>query len=153
MEGMDKPARGARLAEQTAGAVGSWTFIGAQAGVMALWVLINTLQLTHVVHFDTYPFVFLNLAMSAEAAFTGPVLLIAANVGAGRDRAQAARTEALAELNERQAEMLTTLVGHVEQIAQADHVEHGRLLLEQSALLKELHSHTTCAGHTTVGDA
>jgi uncharacterized membrane protein len=86
---------GARLAEQVANAVGSWTFIKAQAGAMALWVLVNVLQATGAIHFDPYPFVFLNLAMSAEAAFTGPVLLIAANFAAGRDRAQAARIEQL----------------------------------------------------------
>lgn len=36
-----------------------------------------------------------NIVMSAEAAFTGPVLLIAANVGAARDHQQAARMERL----------------------------------------------------------
>jgi hypothetical protein len=38
--------------------------------------------------------------MSAEAAFTGPVLLIAANVGAARDHCQADRFEHLVAQNE-----------------------------------------------------
>lgn len=100
---------GQRLAERVAAAVGSWRFIGAQAGVMAVWVLINTLALFRVIHFDTYPFVFLNLAMSAEAAFTGPVLLIAANAGALRDHAQYDRIEHLVTQNEQLTERLATL--------------------------------------------
>lgn len=91
-EGGDLTA-GQRLAEHAAGAIGSWRFIGAQAVVMALWIVLNTAIV--LFRWDAYPFVFLNLAMSAEAAFTGPVLLIAANVGAQRDHAQAARMERL----------------------------------------------------------
>ena len=102
-------ADGQRVAERTASLIGSWRFIGAQAGVMAVWVLINTLALFRVIHFDAYPFVFLNLAMSAEAAFTGPVLLIAANAGALRDHAQYDRIEHLVAQNERLTERLATL--------------------------------------------
>jgi uncharacterized membrane protein len=97
---------GQLVAEHVAGAIGSWRFIGAQATAMAIWVLINTLVFTQAIRFDGYPFVFLNLAMSAEAAFTGPILLIAANVGAIRDRAQTARIEALAAKNEGLEEQL-----------------------------------------------
>lgn len=79
-------SQGELLAERMANAIGSWAFILGQAFVMALWIGFNTLQATQVLHWDQYPFVFLNLAMSAEAAFTGPVLLIAANIGSRRDR-------------------------------------------------------------------
>ena len=84
---------GQRLAELVAARVGSWGFIGAQSLVMLCWVTVNTLALFGAIHFDSYPFVFLNLAMSAEAAFTGPILLIAANAGAQRDHKQAERME------------------------------------------------------------
>lgn len=84
---------GQRVAEHVAAGIGSWRFIGAQAGLMAIWVLVNTLQFTGAIHFDAFPFVFLNLTMSAEAAFTGPMMLIAANVGAVRDHRQYDRME------------------------------------------------------------
>lgn len=46
---------------------------------MALWVLVNTILLL-VPHFDPYPFIFLNLAMSAEAAFATPIILMSGKV-------------------------------------------------------------------------
>jgi uncharacterized membrane protein len=36
-------ATGQHLAEQVAGGVGSWGFIGAQALIMITWILINAL--------------------------------------------------------------------------------------------------------------
>lgn len=114
-------AFGVRLAARVSDAVGRWSFIVAQAVVMAVWVAFNVLVLTERLRFDPYPFVLLNLGMSAEAAFTGPILLIAANVAAGRDRR-------LAEQTERLAEQSATILDTVARVAQADHVEHGRLL-------------------------
>lgn len=86
---------GQHFAEVVAARLGSWGFIAAQALLMASWVVVNTIFLFASIRFDSYPFVFLNLAMSAEAAFTGPILLIAANAGAQRDHKQAERMAAL----------------------------------------------------------
>src|SRR5437667_12559472 len=60
---------GDRIADRVASFIGSWTFIIGQAGIMAVWVVVNSLALFGVIRFDEYPFVFLNLFMSAEAAF------------------------------------------------------------------------------------
>lgn len=54
---------------------------------MAMWVFGNAL--IYVFHFDPYPFVFLNLFMSAEAAFSTPIILMSQNRSAARDRAKA----------------------------------------------------------------
>jgi uncharacterized membrane protein len=44
-------ANGQHPAEQVAGGVGSWAFIGAQAAIIMLtWVLINALAITRIVH-------------------------------------------------------------------------------------------------------
>lgn len=53
----DGVSAGQQIAERVAGGVGSWAFIGAQAALMALWVLVNTLTFTGALHFDQYPFV------------------------------------------------------------------------------------------------
>lgn len=142
--------RGQRAAETVASTVGSWRFIIAQAVVMGIWVLLNSLQATHTIHFDTFPFVFLNLAMSAEAAFASPVLLIAANVAAARSQQQTDRIEALTEQSARSGEHMEHLATRIDDLAegmatllQADHVEHGRML-------RDLHAHTVCDGHTVI---
>lgn len=82
----DQLTFGEKLADQVASSIGSWNFIVIQAGIMVLWVLFNVLTLFQVFHFDSYPFVFLNLAMSAEAAFSGPVIMMSQNRQAAKDR-------------------------------------------------------------------
>ncbi len=149
--GSDGVSDGQLLAERVAGAVGSWGFIGAQAALMALWVLINTLAFTGALHFDQYPFVFLNLAMSAEAAFTGPVLLIAANFGAVRDHQQADRIERLGSQNEQLTEQNEQLVQRLVSMEQLldQHVSeslrtHTIELQELGTLLRAVHA-AVCA--------
>lgn len=106
----DGLTRGDRVAQHTAERIGSWGFIITQACLMAFWVTWNTLALTGHLHFDSYPFIFLNLAMSAEAAFATPLLLIAANVAAIRDRAQINRIESIEmKLDGHEREELTIL--------------------------------------------
>ena len=80
---------GDRIADRVASFIGSWTFIIGQAGLMAVWVVVNSLALFGVIRFDEYPFVFLNLFMSAEAAFATPLILMSQNRSADRDRVHA----------------------------------------------------------------
>jgi uncharacterized membrane protein len=83
---------GQRLAEHAAALIGSWRFLLVQACLLALWVLVNGLRITG---FDPPPFILLNLLLSFQAGFTGPILLIAANVGAIKDHRQYDRMESL----------------------------------------------------------
>lgn len=99
---------GQLLAERVAAFVGSWWFLGGQAFFLFLWLVYNTLQFT--THFDPPPYILLNLLLSFQAAFTGPVLLIAANVGALRDHQQADRIERLGAQNEQLAQQNEELV-------------------------------------------
>ena len=80
---------GDRIADRVAAFIGSWAFIIGQSGVMVVWVLVNTLALFGFLRFDEYPFVFLNLFMSAEAAFATPLILMSQNRSAERDREHA----------------------------------------------------------------
>jgi len=119
---------------------------------MVCWVLFNTLEASRVIHFDQYPFVFLNLAMSAEAAFTGPILLIAANAGAVRDHKQANRVEQLVTQNEQLEERNKSLVErlvNVEQLLE-EHVRsslelHTAELRDLKSLLQDVHSTLGCS--------
>ena len=141
---------GQHLAEQVAGGVGSWGFIGSQALIMLAWVLINALAITRIVHFDPFPFIFLNLALSAEAAFTGPILLIAANAGAARDHRQAARIEQLAaqnmQLEEQSEGLVEQLVGierMIDQHVARSIAAHSTEIHAVYALTRELHRQIT----------
>ena len=68
---------GQRAAEVVASRVGSWPFIIWQSVVLAAWVAWNAAGPAY--RWDTYPFVFLNLMLSFQAAYTGPIVMIAQN--------------------------------------------------------------------------
>jgi uncharacterized membrane protein len=51
---------------------------------MGLWFFLNTVVWFY--HWDNYPFVFLNIAMSAETAFSAPVIMMSQNRQAEKDR-------------------------------------------------------------------
>jgi uncharacterized membrane protein len=80
---------GDRIADRVAAFIGSWKFIIGQTAIMVVWIVVNTLALFGVIRFDEYPFVFLNLFMSAEAAFATPLILMSQNRSAERDRGHA----------------------------------------------------------------
>src|SRR5579859_1995588 len=82
---IDQATLGQRTAEQMARVIGSWRFLIIQSTLLAGWIVFNTYALV-VVHWDPAPFILLNLMLSFQAAYTGPVLLIAANRSAERDR-------------------------------------------------------------------
>ena len=77
---------GERLADGIASFIGSWKFLIVQTILVATWITINTLQVTGRIHLDPYPYILLNLAFSTQAAYTGPVLLLAGNRQAQKDR-------------------------------------------------------------------
>lgn len=76
--------RGQRAADAVASFMGSWKFVITQAAVMVIWFAVNAIA--WAVSWDPYPFILLNLAMSAEAAFATPLLLMSQNRAAQLDR-------------------------------------------------------------------
>lgn len=79
---------GQRLADNIADFGGSWRFIGIFAGVLLLWVAVNTtFFLTKP--FDPYPYIFLNLVLSCLAAIQAPVIMMSQNRQEEKDRLRA----------------------------------------------------------------
>lgn len=82
---------GQRVADQVAAFGGSWTFIFLFAGVLGLWVVLNTFILAwHGAAFDPYPYILLNLFLSMLAALQAPVIMMSQNRQAVKDRLDAA---------------------------------------------------------------
>jgi len=75
---------GEMLADQIAAGVGSWTFLILQTFAVLCWITLNVVGL--VKHWDPFPFILLNLLFSVQAAYTGPILLLAGNRQAQKDR-------------------------------------------------------------------
>ncbi|MGC1718059.1 MAG: DUF1003 domain-containing protein [Isosphaeraceae bacterium] len=70
-------SRGERVADRIATWVGSWTFIIAQTFILVLWIILNWIAWTN--HWDPYPFILLNLALSFQSAYAAPILMISQN--------------------------------------------------------------------------
>jgi uncharacterized membrane protein len=67
--------------------LGSWRFIGYMTLAIAAWVLWNTLA-PEDLRVDGYPFLFLTLVLSLQASYAAPLILLAQNRQADRDRVQ-----------------------------------------------------------------
>jgi uncharacterized membrane protein len=77
--------RGERIADQVSAAIGSWYFIIIQSILLLFWVYINSVEFfTH--KWDLYPFILLNLVLSFQATYAGPIVLLAGNRHAQKDR-------------------------------------------------------------------
>ena len=64
---------------------GSWTFLFFFFFILTLWILLNTWLLLKK-PFDPFPFILLNLALSCLASVQAPIILMAQNRQAERDR-------------------------------------------------------------------
>ena len=75
---------GDRVADRFAATMGSWRFIIIQSCILVIWVALNVTA--YVQRWDPYPFILLNLAFSTQAAYAAPLILLAQNRQAERDR-------------------------------------------------------------------
>ena len=79
---------GERIADKVAKFGGSWTFIIIFGSFLMIWMGVNSWILLQKA-FDPYPFILLNLALSALAALQAPVIMMSQNRQAEKDRLQA----------------------------------------------------------------
>jgi uncharacterized membrane protein len=126
-----------RVSERVARFLGSWRFLGYMTLVISAWVAWNTLAPERL-RVDSYPFLFLTLVLSLQASYAAPLILLAQNRQADRDRVQFKedrdRTERLiadAEYMSREVAALRLAIGEV---ATRDYLRS-----ELRSLLEEFH--------------
>jgi uncharacterized membrane protein len=95
-----------RLSEQFARFLGTARFLVYMTGFIAVWVAWNLLAPRPLV-FDPYPFIFLTLVLSLQASYAAPLILLAQNRQADRDRVQTERDRLATERNQAEVEYLT----------------------------------------------
>ncbi|HVQ96865.1 MAG TPA: DUF1003 domain-containing protein [Mycobacteriales bacterium] len=74
-----------RFAETIARFIGTARFLVLQTIVVIVWVVWN-IVVPDRMRFDEYPFIFLTLALSLQAAYAAPLILLAQNRQDDRDR-------------------------------------------------------------------
>ena len=107
------------FAESFARYMGTARFLMWMTAVVIIWVLWNWLTPDDA-HFDAYPFIFLTLALSLQASYAAPLILLAQNRQEARDRVIAeqdrqadARAHADMEFLAREVASLRMAVGEV----------------------------------------
>ena len=78
-----------RFAERLARFLGTGRYIVAQTIFVIIWIAINLTAAS--LRWDPYPFILLNLAFSTQAAYAAPLILLAQNRQADRDREEVER--------------------------------------------------------------
>ena len=73
-----------RFSEAIARNLGTARFLVIQSAVVVLWIIVNITAAS--LRWDPYPFILLNLAFSTQAAYAAPLILLAQNRQAERDR-------------------------------------------------------------------
>lgn len=68
---------GQKIADTVAATMGSWTFIIIQSAILLVWIVLNITA--YVQQWDPYPFILLNLALSFQAAYAAPFIMMSQN--------------------------------------------------------------------------
>jgi uncharacterized membrane protein len=87
----DRPADtltvGQKIADQVAATMGSWKFIIIQSAILLVWIVLNVTAF--IQKWDPYPFILLNLALSFQAAYAAPFIMMSQNRQQDIDRKEA----------------------------------------------------------------
>jgi uncharacterized membrane protein len=133
-----------RLSENFARFLGTARFLVYMTFFVGFWVVWNSLAPTNM-RWDTYPFIFLTLILSLQASYAAPLILLAQNRQADRDRIQVSEDRARNERSIADTEYLTrelaSLRNALGEVATRDFLrnELGDMLDE---VLKELRGNT-----------
>src|SRR5713226_3232121 len=125
---------GQRVADRVALLVGSWPFIIVQSGLFLVWVALNIYLVVNVIKqpgflkaWDPYPFILLNLVLSFQAAYTGPVVMMSQNRQGEKDRLAAQNDY---EINQKAEEEIEVIMKHL--------AHQDRLILDAISRLEGL---------------
>jgi uncharacterized membrane protein len=129
-----RPALGQRIADAVAAVMGSWSFIIVQSAILFVWITANVAGAMR--GWDPYPFILLNLALSFQAAYAAPVILMSQNRQQDIDRKAAENDYRINVKAELEIELLHEKIDQLREREVLKLTEAVRMLtelLEQSA--------------------
>jgi uncharacterized membrane protein len=135
-EGAPKPAKdltvGQKIADQVAATMGSWRFIIIQSVLLAVWIVLNVTAF--VQKWDPYPFILLNLALSFQAAYAAPFIMMAQNRQQDIDRREAENDYKINIKAELEIELLHQ---KIDELREKEVVSLTQAIAELTQLLKD----------------
>jgi uncharacterized membrane protein len=133
-----------RFSERIARLIGTGRFLVYMTIVVVWWIGWNTLA-PDAWRFDEYPFIFLTLALSLQASYAAPLILLAQNRQTDRDRVQYEQDRARNDRSIADTEYLTREVAGL-RIALGEVATRDYIRSELRALLDELDGRRSPAG-------
>jgi uncharacterized membrane protein len=100
-----------RFSESIARFIGTARFLVLQTIVVVVWISVNAVS--DRLRFDKYPFILLTLALSLQAAYAAPLILLAQNRQDERERAQGERDREVTARTQADAEFLAREIASV----------------------------------------
>jgi uncharacterized membrane protein len=110
--------------------MGSWRFIIIQSVLLGIWVALNLTAWIRA--WDPYPFILLNLALSFQAAYAAPIIMMAQNRQQDIDRMAAENDYKINVKAELEIELLHQ---KLDQLREQEVLELSKAVKELSELL------------------
>jgi uncharacterized membrane protein len=127
----DRMTVGQRIADTVATTMGSWRFIIIQSTLLVLWILLNVTAWVN--HWDPYPFILLNLALSFQAGYAAPFIMMSQNRQSDKDRLAAEIDHNVNSKAELEVGLMLRRLDDLERQMHRNHHEHQMLLHEVAA--------------------
>jgi uncharacterized membrane protein len=121
---------GQRIADSVAATMGSWKFIIIQSVILLFWIVLNVTA--YVQKWDPYPFILLNLALSFQAAYAAPFIMMSQNRQQDIDRKAA---EADYQINVKAELEIEQLHGKIDNLRENEVLNLTEAVRELTALL------------------
>ncbi len=118
----EKMTPGQKVADRVAAVVGSWTFIIIQSCLLFAWMVVNVYLVVMIgrpgflAAWDPYPFILLNLVLSFQAAYTGPVVMMSQNRQNEKDRLEAVQDYEINRKAEKEVEVMMRHLAYQDQL-------------------------------------
>jgi uncharacterized membrane protein len=123
---------GQRIADRVAATMGSWRFIIIQSAVLLAWIALNVTA--YVERWDPYPFILLNLALSFQAAYAAPFIMMSQNRQQDIDRKAAENDYQINVKAELEIELLHQ---KIDQLRETEVTRLAEAVNDLAALLRE----------------
>ena len=137
------PVAFGRFSEAIARFLGTARFLVAQTALVIAWITLNAFAVS--LRWDPYPFILLNLAFSTQAAYAAPLILLAQNRQAERDRAATERDREMSARSLADTEFLARELASI-RLALADVVTSDDLDRRVDRILEQLEERLPAAG-------
>ena len=145
-----------RASERFARFMGTATFLVYMTAFVLLWIIWNVVAAADQ-RFDIYPFIFLTLMLSLQASYAAPLILLAQNRQADRDRVSLEQDRARDERNLADTEYLTREVAALRialrEVATRDFVRSELRSLLDEVEVRSVNEHRPDPRHDPRGES